>query len=363
MRALLSVYDKSGLEHLARGLTELGWELVASGKTSAALGAAGIPHHEVADVTGAPEMLGGRVKTLHPTIAGGILADRSNPDHMADLEARGIEPIDLVVCNLYPFPSEPSVEMIDIGGPTMVRAAAKNYDSVGVVVDPGRYPAVLAELRDVGSLTFDTRRELARDAFAHVAEYDAAILDWFDGPDGPGGPGPPDGPGVPPDLMASVRPSSRMPSCCPPPSSSPWSGPARCATARTLTSAGPATASPASPRGGMRWSSTRAPSSPISTSSTPTPPGAWSTSWLIRRFRWAGRGGHHQTRQPVRGRGGGRPPDRLPQALECDELRPSEGSWPWAARWTRRWPRPSPRARRPTSSSPPPSPTRPVTDW
>jgi phosphoribosylaminoimidazolecarboxamide formyltransferase/IMP cyclohydrolase len=193
VRALLSVYDKSGLEHLARGLSELGWELVASGKTSAALGAAGIPHREVADVTGAPEMLGGRVKTLHPTIAGGILAERSNPDHMADLEARGIEPIDLVVCNLYPFRSDPSVEMIDIGGPTMVRAAAKNFDSVGVVVDPGRYPAVLAELRDAGSLTFDTRRELARDAFAHVAEYDAAILDWFDGPSRPGGPGDPGG--------------------------------------------------------------------------------------------------------------------------------------------------------------------------
>jgi phosphoribosylaminoimidazolecarboxamide formyltransferase / IMP cyclohydrolase len=188
VRALLSVYDKSGLEHLARGLSELGWELVASGKTSSALGAAGIPHREVADVTGAPEMLGGRVKTLHPAIAGGILADRSNRAHMADLEARDIAPIDLVICNLYPFQSEPSVEMIDIGGPTMVRAAAKNFDSVGVVVDPDRYPAVLAELREAGSLTFDTRRELAREAFAHVAHYDAAILDWFDSPSGPSGP-------------------------------------------------------------------------------------------------------------------------------------------------------------------------------
>ncbi|HXW38768.1 MAG TPA: bifunctional phosphoribosylaminoimidazolecarboxamide formyltransferase/IMP cyclohydrolase [Acidimicrobiales bacterium] len=180
MRALLSVYDKNGLEPFARGLDELGWELVASGQTSAALSDAGIPHRQVAEVTGAPEMLGGRVKTLHPTIAGGILADRSDPGHMADLDARGIEPIDLVVCNLYPFLTQPSVEMIDIGGPTMVRAAAKNHDSVGVVVDPGRYPAVLAELRAHGSLAPETRRELAREAFAHVAGYDAAIVEWFD---------------------------------------------------------------------------------------------------------------------------------------------------------------------------------------
>jgi phosphoribosylaminoimidazolecarboxamide formyltransferase/IMP cyclohydrolase len=186
VRALLSVYDKSGLEDLARGLSDLGWELVSSGGTSDALAAAGIPHRQVGDVTAAPEMLGGRVKTLHPVIAGGILADRSRAEHMADLEARGIEPIDLVVCNLYPFRAEPSVEMIDIGGPTMVRAAAKNHESVGVVVDPARYPAVLAELQATGSLALNTRRELARDAFAHVAAYDAAIVVWFDGPDGPG---------------------------------------------------------------------------------------------------------------------------------------------------------------------------------
>jgi phosphoribosylaminoimidazolecarboxamide formyltransferase/IMP cyclohydrolase len=177
---LLSVYDKRGLVDLARGLHELGWELVSSGGTSAALAGAGLPHREVADVTGAPEMLGGRVKTLHPVIAGGILADRGDPQHLADLEARGIEPIDLVVCNLYPFGAEPSIEMIDIGGPTMVRAAAKNHDSVGVVVDPDRYPTVLAELREHGSLAAETRRRLARDAFAHVAAYDAAIVDWFD---------------------------------------------------------------------------------------------------------------------------------------------------------------------------------------
>ena len=107
----------------------------------------------MADVTGSPEMLGGRVKTLHPAIAGGILADRSKPEHLADLERQGIEPIDLVVCNLYPFRSQPSIEMIDVGGPTMVRAAAKNFDSVGVVVDPSDYPAVLAELGERGALS------------------------------------------------------------------------------------------------------------------------------------------------------------------------------------------------------------------
>src|SRR5205085_6408368 len=132
----------TGLLELARGLSEMGWELVSSGGTAGALTEAGIACTEVADVTGAPEMLGGRVKTLHPAIAGGILADRSKPDHLADIEARGIEPIDLVVCNLYPFEMQPSVEMIDVGGPTMVRAAAKNHASVGVVVDPSDYPVV-----------------------------------------------------------------------------------------------------------------------------------------------------------------------------------------------------------------------------
>jgi phosphoribosylaminoimidazolecarboxamide formyltransferase / IMP cyclohydrolase len=180
MRALLSVYDKTGLVDLARGLRELGWELVASGGTAATLEEAGIDHVEVADLTGAPEMLGGRVKTLHPTIHGGILADRATPEHMADLAERGIGPIDLVVCNLYPFAADPSIEMIDVGGPTMVRAAAKNHAHVGVVVDPADYDAVLSELRGAGVLAADTRRRLARAAFAHTADYDGAIVAWFD---------------------------------------------------------------------------------------------------------------------------------------------------------------------------------------
>jgi phosphoribosylaminoimidazolecarboxamide formyltransferase/IMP cyclohydrolase len=177
---LLSVYDKTGLEAFARGLVSLGYELVSSGGTSKALAEAGIAHLEVEAVTGAPEMLGGRVKTLHPKIHGGILADRTKPDHMAALADQGIEPIDLVACNLYPFRSQPSIEMIDVGGPTMVRAAAKNHDSVAIVVDPAEYQPVLDELRREGELSDETRRRLARAAFAHTAAYDAAIVSWFD---------------------------------------------------------------------------------------------------------------------------------------------------------------------------------------
>ncbi len=134
----------------------------------------------MAEVTGSPEMLGGRVKTLHPRIHGGILADRSVPDHLDDLAAQEIDPIDLVVCNLYPFSSDPSVELIDIGGPTMVRAAAKNFAHVGVVTSPADYGVVLDELKATAALSDGTRHRLARAAFAHVAAYDAAIVAWFD---------------------------------------------------------------------------------------------------------------------------------------------------------------------------------------
>ena len=186
MRALLSVYDKEGLVELAQGLSDLGWELVASGNTSAKLSDAGIAHFEVAQVTGSPEMLGGRVKTLHPKIHGGILADRSKPEHRDDLSTNGIEAIDLVVSNLYPFSADPSIELIDIGGPTMVRAAAKNHEHVGIVTSPADYPVVLAELRASGARSAATRRRLARAAFAHTAAYDAAIVAWLDA----GGPTP-----------------------------------------------------------------------------------------------------------------------------------------------------------------------------
>lgn len=205
MRALVSVYDKTGLVELARGLTEIGVEIISSGGTSAALEGAGIPHREVSEVTGAPEMLGGRVKTLHPAIHGGILADRSKPDHMADLEAQGIVPIDLVVCNLYPFRSDPSIELIDVGGPTMLRAAAKNHAHAGVVVDPADYPVVLDELRSRGALSEATRRRLARAAFAHTAAYDAAIVAWFDSGGAGGDPGV-----LPPTLHLTLERASEL---------------------------------------------------------------------------------------------------------------------------------------------------------
>jgi len=179
-RALLSVYDKTGLVAFAQGLVSLGFELISSGGTSKALQEAGIDHLPVERVTGAPEMMDGRVKTLHPKIHGGILADRSKPSHMDDLDRNDIAAIDLVVCNLYPFRREPSIEMIDIGGPTMVRAAAKNHAHVGIVVDPADYGSVLYELRREGGLSDATRRRLARAAFAHTAAYDAVITTWFD---------------------------------------------------------------------------------------------------------------------------------------------------------------------------------------
>ncbi len=180
MRALISVYDKTGIVDFAAALHDLGWEIVSSGGTASRLDEAGVPVLAVEDVTGSPEMLDGRVKTLHPRIHGGILADRSKPEHLESLEEYGIGTIDLVVCNLYPFRSDPSVELIDIGGPTMVRAAAKNHDGVGIVVDPADYEVVIDELRSEGTLSPATRRRLARAAFAHTAAYDAAIVQWLD---------------------------------------------------------------------------------------------------------------------------------------------------------------------------------------
>ncbi len=179
-RALVSVYDKTGVVDLARGLVDAGWEIISSGGTARVLTGAGIAVTDVADHTGSPIMLGHRVVTLHPRIHGGILADRDDPAHRRDLETHGIDPIDLVVVNLYPFGDDPGVEMIDIGGPAMVRAAAKNHAHVGVVVDPADYGPVLAEIRREGHLSATTRRRLARRAFAHTAAYDAAIVEWFD---------------------------------------------------------------------------------------------------------------------------------------------------------------------------------------
>lgn len=183
-RALLSVSDKRGLVELARGLAALGFELVSTGGTARTLRETGLAVTEVAEVTGAPEMLDGRVKTLHPRIAAGVLADRHDASHRQQLAEQGIEPFDLVVVNLYRFEEAAArpgigdgelIEEIDIGGPTLVRAAAKNHASVGIVCDPDDYPAVLAELEQQGALSDDVRRVLALKAFRLTAHYDAAI--------------------------------------------------------------------------------------------------------------------------------------------------------------------------------------------
>ena len=178
MRALISVYDKTGIDDFARGLAELGWTLVSSGGTAAHLESLGLEVTKVEDLTQSPEMLGGRVKTLHPRIHAGILARRDDDGDMATLAEHGIEPFDLVCVNLYPFEREPSVELIDIGGPSMLRGAAKNFASVAAICDPDDYEPVLAELQADG-ISAETRTRLAAKAFATTAAYDAAIARWF----------------------------------------------------------------------------------------------------------------------------------------------------------------------------------------
>jgi len=187
-RALISVSDKTGVVDFARGLTEAGFAIISSGGTAKALDEGGVAVHRVADLTGAPEILGGRVKTLHPTIHGGILADRRKDAHVVELADHGIDPIDLVVVNLYPFEQtvarpevteDDAIENIDIGGPAMVRAAAKNWQSVAVVVTPDHYDIILDEIKDSGEVSLDTRRTLAVEAFRHTCAYDAAIVDYF----------------------------------------------------------------------------------------------------------------------------------------------------------------------------------------
>ena len=189
-RALLSVSDKAGLTDLGRGLVERGFELVSTGGTARALRDAGLPVTDVAGVTGSPEMLDGRVKTLHPRVHGGLLADRRLDDHRRQLLAAGIAPFELVVVNLYPFAAalerpgitiDALIEEIDIGGPSMVRAAAKNHANVAIVTSPARYDDVLAALDTPGGLDDAFRRELALDAFAHTAAYDARIASELPG--------------------------------------------------------------------------------------------------------------------------------------------------------------------------------------
>lgn len=179
-RALLSVWDKDGLVGLARALHDLGVEIVSSGNTSATLEAEGIPVTRVESVTGSPEMLDGRVKTLHPSIHGGLLADLGQDTHRHDLDLHGIRPFELVVSNLYPFLDRPGIETIDIGGPAMTRAAAKNHEWVTIVTSPDQYAALVEELRsNDGTIGPETRRAYALEAFARTAAYDAAIVSWL----------------------------------------------------------------------------------------------------------------------------------------------------------------------------------------
>ena len=185
-RALVSVYDKTGLVPLAQALADAGVEIVSTGSTAATIAAAGLAVTPVEEVTGFPECLEGRVKTLHPAVHAGILADRRKPDHLDQLGTLGVAPIDLVVVNLYPFsdtvasgaPFDACVEQIDIGGPTMVRAAAKNHPAVAVVTSPDHYDDLTAAVRE-GGFTLAARRRLAAEAFAHTAAYDAAVSTWL----------------------------------------------------------------------------------------------------------------------------------------------------------------------------------------
>lgn len=190
-RALVSVSDKRGVAAFARKLSGMGFEIISTGGTARALEEARVPVVQVSEITGAPEMLDGRVKTLHPKIHGGILADLENPDHVTQLVDHDIGPIDLVCINLYPFektvagdPSEKeAIEQIDIGGPAMLRAAAKNFKSVTVVPSPEFYKEVVSELENEGQITEPTRRRLALAAFRRTADYDAAISDWLGSPE------------------------------------------------------------------------------------------------------------------------------------------------------------------------------------
>jgi len=187
-RALISLTDKSGIEDFARALTGLGVEILSTGGTAKKMREAGIEVTDVSDFTGFPEMLDGRVKTLHPLVHGGILNQRENPDHQKQCQEHGIRPIDIVAVNLYAFEktvADPdcsladAIENIDIGGPTLLRASAKNFRDVTVIVDPADYEQVLAEIRESGNTTLKTRFRLAVKVFQLTSAYDTAIADWL----------------------------------------------------------------------------------------------------------------------------------------------------------------------------------------
>ena len=187
-RALVSVSDKTGVAEFAKALSDMGIEIISTGGTAKSLSAARVKVTGISEVTGFPEMMEGRVKTLHPAVHGALLADRSKPDHMRQIAEQGIEPIDLVCVNLYPFAKtiarpgvtlEEAIENIDIGGPSMVRSSAKNFASVTIVVDPADYVIVLKEIRENGETTYETRARLATKAFTHTAEYDTMISGYL----------------------------------------------------------------------------------------------------------------------------------------------------------------------------------------
>jgi len=178
-RALLSVYDKTGIVEFAQQLHQLGWELISSGGTATAISAAGIPVIDVAEITGYPAILGHRVVTLHPSIHGALLGDLSDAAHVAEMEQLNISPISLAVVNLYPFSSNPSIELIDVGGPAMVRAAAKNHAHVAVVTNPSQYDEILVAVKSSTGIDAAMRRSLAAEAFAVTAQYDAQVARWF----------------------------------------------------------------------------------------------------------------------------------------------------------------------------------------
>lgn len=188
-RAIISLTDKAGIEGFARELESLGIEILSTGGTAAKMRDEGIAVKDVSEFTGFPEMLDGRVKTLHPKVHGGILAQKTNPDHLAQMKEHGLEAIDIVAVNLYAFEKTVAdtsctlanaIENIDIGGPTMLRAAAKNYKDVTVIVDPADYPQVISEIKETGNTTLKTRFILARKVFALTSAYDTAIIKWLD---------------------------------------------------------------------------------------------------------------------------------------------------------------------------------------
>lgn len=188
-RAIISLTDKAGIEGFARELESLGIEILSTGGTASKMRNEGIAVKDVSEFTGFPEMLDGRVKTLHPKVHGGILAQKTNADHLAQMKEHGLEAIDIVAVNLYAFENtvaDPdctlanAIENIDIGGPTMLRAAAKNYQDVTVIVDPADYPQVISEIKENGNTTLKTRFILARKVFALTSAYDTAIIKWLD---------------------------------------------------------------------------------------------------------------------------------------------------------------------------------------